>query len=113
MGVFTYSKEEGTPASEFEGQIDEEVKQARFDKLMTIQREVSLNNNKDKIGKTVEVIIEDYDFEEFCYIARTYGDTPDVDGSAYVYSEDELEIGSIVKIEILNAYDYDIEGKTI
>ena len=113
VGVFTYSKEEGTPAYNFDGQIDEDIKQARYDKLMTIQRDVSLNNNKEKIGKTVEVIIEDYDFEEFCYVGRTYGDTPDVDAKAYVYSEDELKIGSIVKIEILNAYDYDVEGKTV
>lgn len=113
VGVFTYSKEEGTPAFNFDGQIDEDVKEERYNKLMQIQQSVSLKNNTEKIGKQTEVIIEDYDFEEFCYIARTYGDTPDVDGRAYVYSEEELEIGSIVKAEILNADEYDIEAKAL
>lgn len=113
VGVFTYSKEEGTPAFNFDGQIDDEVKQERYNKLMQLQKEISLKNNIDKIGKKVSVIVEDYDFEEFCYVGRTYGDTPDVDGRAYVYSEDEIEIGSIVNIEVLNADEYDVEGKTI
>lgn len=113
VGVFTYSKEEGTPAFNFDGQIDEYVKEERYNSLMQIQQSVSYKNNTEKIGKQTEVIIEDYDFEEFCYVGRTYGDTPDVDGRAYVYSEEELEIGQIIKAQILNADEYDIEAKTI
>ena len=113
VGVFTYSKEEGTPAFNFDGQIDEDVKEERYNSLMQIQQSVSYKNNTEKIGKQTEVIIEDYDFEEFCYVGRTYGDTPDVDGRAYVYSEEELEIGQIIKAQILNADEYDIEAKTI
>lgn len=113
VGVFTYSKEEGTPACEFDGQIDEKTKEERYNRLMQIQQEVSLKNNTKKIGKTVSVIIEDYDFNEFCYVGRTYGDTPDVDGTAYVFSDDEIEIGSIVEANVLNADEYDITAKAV
>lgn len=113
VGVFPYSKEEGTPAYNFDNQIDDDVKQMRYEKLMQIQNEVSYLNNKEKIGKELEVIIDAYDEGELCYIARTYGDTPDVDEAAYVYSQNEHKSGDIVKIKVLDAHDYDITGEVI
>ncbi|MBE7037929.1 MAG: 30S ribosomal protein S12 methylthiotransferase RimO [Ruminococcaceae bacterium] len=113
VGVFPYSKEEGTPAYKFENQIDEDIKQQRYQKLMEIQNDVSYLNNKDKIGKELDVIIDAYDEDEICYIARTYGDTPDVDEAAYVYSQYEHKLGDIVKIKVLDAHDYDITGEVI
>lgn len=111
VGVFAYSKEEGTPAFSFDGQIDENVKKNRVNTLMKIQQGVSEKNNKSKIGKICDVIIEDYDFNEYCYVGRTYGDTPDVDGRAYVFSDHELENGSIIKMKILNSDEYDVTGE--
>lgn len=111
VGVFAYSKEEGTPAFSFDGQIDENVKKKRVNTLMEIQQGVSEKNNKSKIGKICDVIIEDYDFNEYCYVGRTYGDTPDVDGRAYVFSDHELENGSIIKMKILNSDEYDVTGE--
>ena len=113
VGVFTYSREEGTPAYNYDGQIDEETKEKRLDALMKIQQEISLSINKDKIGKIVPVIIEGYDEDEFCYVGRCSFDTPDVDGVAYIYSEDELSAGDITYIEIIDSSEYDIVGKTI
>lgn len=113
VGVFPYSKEEGTPAYNFDNQIDDDVKQKRYEELMQIQNEVSYLNNKEKIGKELEVIIDAYDEGELCYIARTYGDTPDVDEAAYVYSQNEHKSGDIVKIKVLDAHDYDITGEVI
>ena len=113
VGVFAYSKEEGTPAYSFDGQIEDNVKEKRRKALMKIQKGISKKNNKRKIGKIVSVIVEDYDFDEYCYVGRTYGDTPDVDGMAYIFSKTELERGSIVNMKVLNADEYDVTGEVV
>ena len=112
VGVFTYSREEGTAAYNFENQVDEDIKESRRDELMKLQQLVSLELNKEKIGKKVFVLIEGYDEEEFSYVGRCSTDTPDVDGVAFVYSEDELDAGDIVEIEIIDHSEYDVVGKT-
>ena len=80
---------------------------------MRIGKGISKKNNKRKIGKIVSVIVEDYDFDEYCYVGRTYGDTPDVDGMAYIFSKTELERGSIVNMKVLNADEYDVTGEVV
>lgn len=113
VGVFTYSREEDTPAYSFDDQIDDDVKEARYDSLMSLQSGISLAINESKIGTITEAIVEDYDESELSYVGRTYADTIDVDGNAYIYSANELEIGSIVKIKILNAENYDVIGEVV
>lgn len=112
VGVFTYSREEGTPAYDFANQIDEETKETRRDELMSLQQQISLEINKSRISKTTTAIIEGYDSEELCYVGRCEFDAPDVDGMAYIYSEDELNAGDIVEIEIIDYSEYDVVGKT-
>ena len=111
VGVFGYSCEEGTPASEFPGQLPEEVKEERRCTLMEILQKVSADLNKAKIGKTTEAIVEGYDEENLCYVGRTAQDTPDVDGLAYIYSTYELNAGDIVNIKIMDADEYDVTGE--
>ncbi len=113
VGVFTYSREEGTPAYNFQNQIDEDTKENRRDELMTLQQAVSLDVNNKRIGTHVHAIIEGYDEAELCYVGRCSFDTPDVDGAAYIYSEDEHNAGDIVEIEIIDFSEYDVVGKTI
>ena len=113
VGVFTYSREEGTAAYNFDNQIDEELKEERRDELMKLQQQISLDINNGKIGNTTQAIIEGYDESELCYVGRCSFDTPDVDGMAYIYSEDEHDAGDIVEIEIIDFSEYDIVGKTI
>lgn len=113
VGVFTYSREEDTPAHDFADQIADDVKVDRYNALMSLQSEISLSINESKIGTVIDAIVEDYDEEELSYVGRTYADTIDVDGNAYIYSADELEIGSIVKIKILNAENYDVIGEVV
>ena len=113
VGVFTYSREEDTPAHDFNDQIDDDIKEARYDALMSLQSEISLAINEAKIGSETFDFVEDYDESELSYVGRTYADTIDVDGNAYIYSADELEIGSIVKIKILNAENYDVIGEVV
>lgn len=113
MGVFSYSQEEDTPAADFPDQIDEEIKEYRLDRLMTLQQGISLLNNQKRIGKSLDVLIEGYDIDNFMYYGRSKGDSIDIDSTIYVASEDELNIGEIVKVEILDAGEYDLTGKTI
>ena len=113
VGVFTYSKEEDTPAYSMDGQIEEDIKESRMEILMAQQREISNQLNNEKIGKVTEVIVEGYDEENFCYVGRSSIDTPDVDGMAYIYSEDELFAGDIVEAQIIDAHEYDISVKVI
>lgn len=113
VGVFTYSREEDTPAYSMENQIDEDIKQSRMDILMKQQRDISAQLNSEKIGRVIQAIAEGYDEENFCYVGRSFADTPEVDGIAYIYSSDELIAGDIVNIKILDAHEYDITGEVI
>lgn len=111
VGVFPYSREEGTPAAEYSDQVDGDVAEQRRDVIMSAQQEISSKLCADRIGTSVEVIIEGYDEDEFCYVGRSSTDTPDVDGVAFVYSEDELMAGDIVTAEVIDANEYDIITK--
>ena len=67
--------------------------------------------NAKKVGTIIEVMIETYDEENLCYVGRSYADTPDVDGRAYVYSTQELAAGDIGKMRVLEADEYDVTGE--
>jgi ribosomal protein S12 methylthiotransferase len=112
VGVFTYSREEGTPAYNFENQVDEEIKEYRRDKIMQLQSQISYELNKEKIGRTYEVLIEDIE-EDGLYVGRTYMDSPDIDGVYYVKSDEKLEIGQFVKAKTIDCLEYDLIGEII
>ncbi|MCD8180995.1 MAG: 30S ribosomal protein S12 methylthiotransferase RimO [Firmicutes bacterium] len=111
MGVFTYSQEEDTAAADFPNQIDEEIKESRLDTLMTIQQGISLELNKAKLGKTVEVLVEGYDEDSFLFCGRSRGDSIDVDGKVYFATEEDVNAGDIIKVKILDADEYDLTGQ--
>ena len=113
VGVFKYSAEEGTPAAEFENQVDEETKELRYNTLMEIQSRISLEKNKEKLGKIVEVLCEGYDVENYLYYGRSKADSIDVDGLVYFAAEDEVLPGEFVMVEILDCDEYDLTGKTV
>lgn len=113
MGVFTYSQEEDTPAADFEDQIDEDTKEERRERLMELQQRISLEENQKKIGNILEVIIEGYDEENYMYFGRSRGDSIGIDSRVYVAAEDELNPGDIVKVEVLDASEYDLTAKTV
>lgn len=110
VGVFTYSREEGTPAYHFKNQVDDEVKEYRRDKIMQLQSLISYELNKEKIGRTYEVLIEDIE-EDGLYVGRTYMDSPDIDGLYYVKSGKKLEIGQFVKAKTIDCLEYDLIGE--
>ena len=111
MGVFTYSQEEDTPAAEFADQLDEEIKEQRLDKLMTLQQGISLELNKAKIGQTLDVLVEGYDEESFLFYGRSRGDSIEVDGKVYFATENEVSEGDIISVKIVNADEYDLVGE--
>ena len=113
MGVFTYSREEGTPAAEFPDQVDESVKADRLDRLMRLQQGISLEANKARIGRTLEVLVEGYDEENFLFYGRGRGDSIDVDGKIYFGTEDEVAPGDIINVRIVDASEYDLTGERI
>ena len=112
-GVFTYSREEDTPAYSFPDQIDEEVKQARMDNLMAMQLEINERQNKAKIGKTITVLCEDFDPVSEAHYGRSSADAPEIDGKVYFVSKKRLAPGSFVNVKIEEVVDYDLFGKAI
>lgn len=111
LGVFTYSREEGTPAYSMDNQINEEIKQERKDYIMAIQRGVSAARCEEFIGKTLEVIIEGkIEGEDNVYCARSYRDCYEIDGFVFFESDEELLAGDFYKVEITSAGDYDLMG---
>ena len=109
-GVFTYSREEDTPAYDFPGQIDEQVKQDRMDRLMQIQLGINEKANEEKIGKTIAVLCEDYDPVAEAHYGRSAADAPEIDGKVFFKSETRVAPGSFVKVKIRKVIDYDLYG---
>jgi ribosomal protein S12 methylthiotransferase len=112
LGVFAYSQEENTPAGEMENQIKQDIKDQRVDAIMRRQLDISLEGNKQKIGEILEVLVEEQD-ETGSYIGRTKYDAPEIDNSVIFDSQRELKPGMIVKVKILDAFDYDLTGMEV
>ena len=111
FGAFTFSPEEGTAAAEMTDQIDEQVKQDRYDILMQTQLTVSEEKNAENIGKTFTVLCDGYDRIAEIYYGRSYADAPDVDGKVYFKSENKVNPGEFVSVHVTDALDYDLIGE--
>ena len=112
LGVFAYSQEENTPAGEMKDQIPDEIKQQRLDTIMRRQLDISLEMNREKIGKILEVLVEERD-EDGSYVGRTRYDAPEIDNSVIFTSDRDLSPGNIVKVLIQDAFDYDLTGMEV
>ena len=112
-GVFTYSREEDTPAYDFPDQIDEQVKQDRCDILMREQFEINESNNQKMVGKTLTVLCEDFDPVSEAHFGRSVMDAPDIDGKIYFRSDVRIAPGSFVKVKIREVVDYDLFGVAV
>ncbi len=110
LGVFTYSNEEDTPASKLKGQMPETVKKRRLDEIMKRQSLISLEKNRELIGRRYNAIIDE--IEGGLVVARLYSHAPEIDGVVFIEasSDDNLKIGDIVTVEIIDAFDYDLKG---
>ncbi len=113
FGAFTYSREENTPAYDFEDQIDEQVKQDRYDILMRHQLSVSEELNRSLVGRTLKVLCEEFDPVSECFVGRSYRDAPDVDGKIFFTSKNgkKYSAGDFADVFITEAMDYDLVGE--
>jgi ribosomal protein S12 methylthiotransferase len=114
LGVFAYSREEGTVAFDMPDQVPEEVAIQRRDELMRLQIDISLEKNEEEIGKVLDVIIDD--IEDEYYLGRTRKDAPEIDNAVIITAVGALNpelIGEILKVKITDAMDYDLVGELI
>ena len=108
LGLFRYSREEGTPAYGFKSHIAESEKEARFDEIMSLQQNISSDINQGFKGRTLRVLIDEK--KEDYYMGRTEYDAPEVDGAVYVRGED-VKVGDFCDVRITDSYEYDLVGQ--
>ena len=111
VGCFQYSPVAGAQSNQLDGQVDEETKQARWHRLMQLQQEISEDKLEEKVGRTLQVLIDEVNEE--VAIGRSYADAPEIDGVVQVYSNKQLKVGEIVTVEIEEAGEYDLTGSAI
>lgn len=110
LGVFAYSREEGTPAAKMPAQIPAPVKKKRRKELMLLQQEIAFKKARRMKGRTVEAIVEGRIVGEDVYTARTYMDAPGVDGTLFIETRRELMSGDFVRVKITGSDEYDLIG---
>ncbi len=113
VGVFTYSKEDGTPAAKMKNQIPKHIKINRQKKILELQNSISREINQDRNGKVYKTIVDGIADDGIFYYGRTYAEAPEIDGVIYFTSPEELSIGSFTNVRILNSEDYDLIGEVI
>ena len=114
VGIFAYSREEGTPAADMGGQIPEKIRESRKNELYEIQQKVVFSQNESLIGSEADILIEGALTDDpGVYAGRSYKDAPQVDGLVFVQSKEILQSGDIVPVRITGASGYDLTGVCI
>lgn len=110
VGCFKFSPVEGAPATEMADQVPEDVKEERFHRFMQLQQAISAERLKQKIGQTLDVIVDEIDNEGI--IGRTKADAPEVDGLVYIenLSGTPVKVGEFIKVTITHSDEYDLWG---
>ncbi len=111
VGCFQYSPVDGAPANDLPDHVPDDIKQERWERFMETQQRISAARLQLKIGRTLDVIIDDVDEEGA--IGRTYADAPEIDGAVYLNEEFDVAIGDIVKVNIEFADEYDLWGTVV
>lgn len=116
LGAFVYSREEDTPAYDLDGQVDEQIKQDRYDKISALALDISEKQCKKYQGKTLTVLCEGYDGALGGYVGRSASEAPDVDGKIFFdvpSRPDKHAEGEFVQVKITETYEYDLFGKSV
>ena len=115
LGVFMYSKEDGTPAEKMPNQIHGNTKKSRYNKIMSLQQGISKENLEKRVGKEYEVLIENKTFDNKYWIGRTKMDVPEMDGVVYIENKSNNKdlINQFLKCQITEVKDYDLIGTLI
>ena len=106
VGCFQYSPVKGAPANDLPDPVPEEVKQERWERFMALQQEISTNKLQDKIGRTIEILVDEVDGEGA--IGRSSADAPEIDGRVYLEGATGLNPGDFVEAEVTGADEYDL-----
>lgn len=114
-GCFKYENVDTAQSASLENHVPEEVKQERWERFMEVQQEISAANMKSKIGKEMQVIVDDIDEEHNVFISRSKGDAPEIDGNVYIenFQEGEIKIGDFTKVKITDASEYDLYADSV
>ena len=113
LGVFCYSREEGTAAYKMKGQIPKRIKEKRRKELMRLQQQIAFEKARELIGRKMTVMVEGRIAEENVFVARTAGDAPEVDGFLFFEDDREWESGAFVDVRVSGAKGYDLLGERI
>lgn len=113
LGVFKYSKEDGTPASRMKEQVHYKTKQARLDKIMKLQEKLSKIKLEEKIGNEYEAIVDGFSDDNKFICARSYMDIPNEDGTIFIKNNGKIKSGEFIKCKIIEVRDYDLIGEIV
>lgn len=113
LGVFTYSKEENTPAALLKDQVPKRTKESRRNRVMRLQQAISAELAAEQIGRRLQVMVDGYLPEEGVYVCRTYMDAPAVDGTVFVRSDASIMSGELIPVRIVEANEYDLIGELV
>lgn len=113
LGCFSFSPQEGTPAYDMDGQVDDDVKLRRGEIIMQDQLEIVNLKNAERVGNGYTVLVESYDAYSDSYSGRTYMDAPEIDGKLIFTTDKNYEEGDFVEVEVIGVNDYDLIGRDI
>ena len=108
LGCFAYSKEDGTPAYRIKEQIHPMTKKSRYNKIMSLQQEISKENLENQIGRKIEILIEGKSFDGKTYVGRSYMDVPEIDGIVYLNTDKNLQLGEFAEGTVVDISNYDL-----
>jgi len=113
LGVFKYSKEDGTPAARIKEQVHYKTKEARYNKIMALAKQISRIKLEEKIGSTYEAVVDGYSDDGKFICARSYMDIPNEDGTIFIKNNSSVKPGDFIKCKIIDVRDYDLIGEII
>ncbi len=113
VGIFPYSPEPKTPSEKMAGQVPEPVRQERMNRLMQLQKEISEQENRNWLGKEIEVLVDEPAKTPRDYLGRTYADAPEVDGQVFLRSAGPLQPGRLVRARVVDTFEYDLAAEQV
>ena len=113
LGVFKYSKEEGTPAAKIKDQVHHRTKQARLNKIMSLEQKISRIKLEEKIGNEYEAVVDGFSNDNKFICARSYMDIPNEDGTIFIKNNGKVKSGDFIKCKIIAVKNYDLIGEII
>ena len=113
LGCFAYSEEDGTVAARMENQVDVEIRQQRADAIMMLQTDIMANCQAKLVGRELDVIVDDFDSDNGIWICRSVYDAPEIDGEVYIDGGYDVEVGDIVKVNVVQSDIYDLYAELV